>query len=76
MTGKCFRAAACASQLLQAKCAIVWISAGTASIVATYSGDTDYGGSKSATLDQVVTSTVKATTTNLCLGQPIATAWR
>jgi len=49
----------------QAKCAIVWISAGTASIVATYSGDTDYGGSKSATLDQVVTSTVKATTTTL-----------
>ncbi len=49
----------------QAKCAIVWISAGTASILATYSGDTNYGGSKSATLDQSVTSTVEATTTTL-----------
>jgi hypothetical protein len=49
----------------QAGCAQTYTTPGTHPIVATYSGDATFGGSASATVNQVVSSSVTATTTVL-----------
>jgi hypothetical protein len=49
----------------QATCPIIWVSGGTTSIVATYSGDTGYAASTSNTVVQVVGTGKKPTTTGL-----------
>ncbi|MGC9963268.1 MAG: Ig-like domain-containing protein, partial [Acidimicrobiales bacterium] len=49
----------------KAECPQTYSSAGSLSIVATYSGDISYGGSKSATLTQVISSSLTATETTL-----------
>ncbi len=45
----------------QATCPIVWITGGTATIVATYNGTTNYAKSTSTTIDQVVDVVLTAT---------------
>jgi Bacterial Ig-like domain (group 3) len=45
----------------QATCAIIWISGGTTSIVAKYSGDTRFAASTSNSITQVVTTAFTAT---------------
>jgi Big-like domain-containing protein len=45
----------------EAECAIIWISSGTTSIEAAYSGSTGYAGSTSSAIDQVVDPAFTAT---------------
>jgi hypothetical protein len=58
----------------QARCGIIWISGGTTSIVARYSGDTDYAPSTSNSIVQVVDTafTAKTSSTSTTYGHAVA----